>query len=118
MLIQARSPGHRFAADPQLWQAARQVAAALRSLPQVAADIRSPLGAGGHGLISADGRSALVTFTVAGNQDNADQTVAAAQRAVAAAQASHPGLRIAEAGDASVDRATNNIVGADFRRAE
>ena len=117
MLIQARSPGHRFAADPQLWQAARQVAAALRSLPQVAADIRSPLGAGGHGLISADGRSALVTFTVAGNQDNADQTVAAAQRAVAA-QASHPGLRIAEAGDASVDRATNNIVGADFRRAE
>ena len=118
VLIQGRSPGRSFATDPQLRQAARQVAAALRSLPQVAADVRSPLGAGGRGLISADGRSALVTFTVAGNQDNAAQTVAAAQRAVAAIQASHPGLRIAEAGDASVDRATNNIVDADFRRAE
>src|ERR1022692_4500417 len=118
VLIQARSPGGRFATAPRWRQAARQLAAALRSLPQVAADVRSPLGPGGRGLISADGRSALVTFTVAGNQDNADQTVAAAQRAVAAAAASHPGLRIAEAGEASVDRATSSIVDADFRRAE
>jgi putative drug exporter of the RND superfamily len=53
-----------FATDPQLRQAARQVVTALSALPHAAADITSPLGAGGHGLVSADGRSALVTFTV------------------------------------------------------
>jgi uncharacterized membrane protein YdfJ with MMPL/SSD domain len=37
---------------------------------------------------------------------------------VAAVQARDPGLRIAEAGQASVDRATNNTVSRDFRRAE
>ena len=118
VLIRARSAGRSFGTDPQMRQAARQVVAALRQLPKVAADIQSPLGASGHGLVSAGGRSALVTFTVAGNQNNADQTVAAAEKAVAAVQASHPGLRIAEAGDASVNRATNNIVSTDFRRAE
>ena len=91
----------------------------------MATSVQSPLApggtglaAGGHGLISRDGRSALVTFEVAGNADNADQIVAGAQRAVAAVQAAHPGLRIAEAGDASVGRAINDIVSADFRHAE
>jgi len=118
VLIQARPAGNTFANDPQLRLAARQVAAALGKLPKVAADVRSPLGAGGRGLVSPGGHSALVTFNVAGNQDNADQTVVAAQNAVAAVQARYPGLRIAEAGEASVDRATNNIVSTDFRRAE
>ena len=59
-----------------------------------------------------------MTFTVPGKPGNADQTVAAAQRAVAAVQARYPGLRIAEAGEASVSRATNDIVNADFRHAE
>ena len=94
------------------------MAAALRRMPSVAADVRAPLAPGGTGLISRDGRSALVTFTVAGNQNNTDQTVVSAERAVAATAARHPGLRIAEAGDASVDRATNNIVSAAFRHAE
>jgi putative drug exporter of the RND superfamily len=118
VLIQPRSGGPGYASDPQLRQAVAQVVAALRHLPRVAADIQSPLARGGQGLVSADGRSALVTFTVTGNQDNTDQTVVAAENAVAAVQARHPGLRIAEAGDASVDRATNNIVSSDFRRAE
>jgi RND superfamily putative drug exporter len=118
VLIQARSAGQTFAGNPQMRQAARQVAAALGQLPKVAADIRSPLGADAHGLVSPGGRSALVTFTVAGNQDNADQTVVAAEKAVAAIQARHPGLRIAEAGMASVDGATNNVVSSGFRRAE
>src|SRR5215475_10624102 len=98
---------------------------ALERIPRVATNVRSPLAPGGtalapggHGLISHDGRSALVTFDVAGNVDNAGQTVAGAERAVAAVQAAHPGLRIAEAGEASVDRAINHVVGDDFRHAE
>jgi RND superfamily putative drug exporter len=94
------------------------VTTALAGLPKAATDIRSPLASGGGTLISRDGRSALVTFNVAGSTGNADTTVAAAQRAVAAVQAAHPDLRVAEAGQASVDRAINHIVGADFRHAE
>src|SRR5215469_16821508 len=126
VLIQDRTGGLQVARDPQVLQAISQVAAGLRSVPQSAIDVRTPLAPGGralasggaHGLISRDGRSALVTFTVAGDPNNADKTVAPAERAVAAVQAQHRGLRIAEAGEASVGRATNSIVGADFRRAE
>ena len=123
VLIQTRA-GHTVASDPQARQAIRQVTVALQRMPGVATDIASPLApggglaAGGHGLISRDGRSALVTFEVAGNPDNADQIVTGAQRAVAAVQAAHPGLRIAEAGDASVDRAISNVGSDDFRHAE
>jgi RND superfamily putative drug exporter len=118
VLIQARASGRTVANDPELRQAARQVAAALTAVPAAAIDVRSPLTPGAHGMISRDGRSALVTFTVAGNPNNADQTVAAAERAVAAVQARHPGLLIGEAGQASVDRATNSIISSDFHHAE
>jgi putative drug exporter of the RND superfamily len=118
VLIQSRSPGRAFAADPELRQATSQVAAALRGLPRSAADIRSPLSPGGRSLVSADGRSALVTFTIPGNSGNEDQTVVPDLNAVAAAQARHPDLLIQEAGDASGDRAINGLVSSDFRKAE
>jgi RND superfamily putative drug exporter len=122
VLIQARpAPGgvtRAFSGDPQLRQATRQVVAALAAHPQDAANIRSPLSPGGRGLISSDGRSALVTFTVPGHQDQADRAVTADLSAVAAVQSRHPGLRIGEAGAASVNRATNRLIGKDFRKAE
>jgi RND superfamily putative drug exporter len=119
VLIQGRSASQTYAHDPQIREAVRQVVAALRSVPASAAGIQSPLtsqGLAGAGLIS--GRSALVTFNVAGNPDNDDQAVVPAMNAVAAVAAHHPGLKIEEAGDASLDRATNNITGQDFRKAE
>jgi RND superfamily putative drug exporter len=119
VLVQARAAaGHTVAGDPEIRQAIRQVTAALAAMPKVAADIQSPLTPGGHKLISRDGRSALIIFNVAGKTGNADQTVAAAQRAVASVQARHPDLRVAEAGQASVDRAINSVVSSDFRHAE
>ena len=120
VLIQARGsgPGHTFSTDPAMRRAARQVAAALAVLPHAARDIATPLGADHAGLVSADGRSALVTFSVPGQVSNEDQAVEPALRAVAAVQARHPGLLIAEAGDASADRAANAIVSHDFRQAE
>jgi putative drug exporter of the RND superfamily len=118
VLIQARAPGRTFASDPEMRQAAAQVAAALRGLPHAAADVRSPLSPGGSSLISANGRSALITFNIPGNSDNMDQTVVPDLNAVAAAQSRHPGLLIAEAGSASADRAINALTGSDFRRAE
>jgi putative drug exporter of the RND superfamily len=125
VLVQERASGRTIAADPQARAAIRQVTLTLERIPRVATNVQSPLAPGGtslaagaHGLISRDGRSALVTFEVAGNVNNADQIVAGAQRALAAVQAAHPGLRIAEAGEASVGRAINNVVSDDFRHAE
>ena len=116
VLIQSRGNG-TFGTDPQLRRATRQVVSALSALPrQTASDIRSPLSPHGGSLVSADGRSVLVTFNVTGS--NEDQAVLPALHAVAAVQASDPGLRIQEAGDASEDRIINALVSNDFRKAE
>ena len=121
VLIQARAPGNTFAGDASMRQAARQLVTALAALPRTAAGIGSPLTlTARHGdsrpLVSADGHSALVTFNVPGNVRSQDQAVAADQRAVAAVQARHPDLLIAETGDASISRAIDNSL--DFRQAE
>ena len=121
VLIQARAADRTFAADTSMRQAVREVVTALTALPKSATGIQSPLAAGaGHpgrsSLVSANGRSALVTFDVPGNVPNSDQAVAADQRAVAAVQAAHPGLIVAETGDASIARTIDNSL--NFRQAE
>src|SRR5246500_1423573 len=113
-LIRARGAGQSFGTDPELRQATKDVVTALRGVPRAATDIRSPYTSAGL----SSGRSALVTFNVAGNPDNDDQAVVPALNAVAAVQARPPGLTIAEAGDASLGRATNASVSQDFRKAE
>jgi putative drug exporter of the RND superfamily len=120
VLIQARgsSPGDTYAHSPQLRGTVADVVRALDRLPGTARDIRSPLSPGGRSLVSADGRTALVTFSVAGPHASADTSVARAQAAVARVQAAHPGLTVAEAGDASTDRAANTMMGKDFHKAE
>jgi putative drug exporter of the RND superfamily len=120
VLIQARhgGPGSTYAHDPALRGAVAEVVSALHRLPRAAADIRSPLSPGGQPLISADGRTALVTFQVAGPNASADSTVNADLAAVARVQASHPGLRVQEAGDASTDQAANTVMSRDFHKAE
>ena len=114
VLIQGRSASQTYGHDPEIKQAVREVVAALKALPAAAADIQSP--ATSRGLVS--GNSTLVTFDVAGKPDNDDKAVVPALNAVAAVQAHHPGLKIGEAGGASVDRAISNSTGNDFRKAE
>jgi RND superfamily putative drug exporter len=117
VLVQGRSvhgPGQTYASDPEMRQAVRDVVAALRSVPRSATGIQSPLTS--PGLVS--GHSALVTFNVAGKPANDDTAVVPALNAVAAVQAHHPGLKVEEAGGASVDRAIGSVTGNDFRKAE
>ena len=120
VLIQSRTPGplHAYATDPSMRQAARDVVTALRALPATAADIRSPFGAGGKDMISPGGKGVLIAFNVAGPHGSADATVVRALHAIAAIQARYPGLIVAEAGDASVDRAATAMMSQDFRKAE
>jgi RND superfamily putative drug exporter len=119
VLVQGRLPGQVYGSDPEIRQAVREVVAALKALPKSAADIQSPLTS--RGLVSAGpggGKSALVTFNVAGKPGNDDQAVVPALNAVAAVQAHHPGLKVEEAGGASVDRAVSKSTSQDFRKAE
>src|SRR5262245_9289431 len=118
VLIQAKNPGVSYPASAEMRHAAAEVAAALRALPRSAADIRSPGHGGGGGLIPADHRSVLVTFQVPGKVSKADAAVVPALHAVAAVQARHPDLWVAEAGDASTDRAATALISRDFRKAE
>jgi uncharacterized membrane protein YdfJ with MMPL/SSD domain len=81
-------------------------------------DIKSPLAAANAGLISKDGRSALLTFQITGDPDTAQDRVAPALAATAAVQSVHPQLTIGEFGDASANKAVNARIAADFRQAE
>jgi putative drug exporter of the RND superfamily len=114
VLVQSRIAGQTYGNDPEIREAVRQLVTALRGVPKAAADIQSPLSR--SGLVS--GRSALVTFNVAGKPGNDDQAVVPAMNAVTAVAAHHPGLKIEEAGGASLDRATGSITSQDFRKAE
>ena len=114
VLIRARSLAQTFGNDLEMRQATQAVVTTLSRLPHAAADIRSPFTTAGL----TSGNSALVTFSVAGNPDNDDNAVVPALNAVSAVQARYPGLTIAEAGDASLDRATGALVDQDFRQAE
>ncbi|MGN6796234.1 MAG: MMPL family transporter [Streptosporangiaceae bacterium] len=118
VLIQAKRSGTTYPASAEMRHAVAEVTAALRALPRSAADVRSPSGQGGDGLISANGRSVLVSFNVPGSAGKADGAVVPALRAVASVQAKHPDLRVAEAGDASSDRAATALISRDFRKAE
>src|SRR5215467_1030844 len=118
ILIQPKTAGSTYATDPSMRLATRAVVTALQTMPETAAHIRSPLGAGGSQLIAKGGRGVLITFQVAGKSANADTTVVRAMRAVSSVQARFGNLVIAEAGDASVDRAATAMMGQDFRKAE
>jgi len=116
VLIQATAPSATYATDPAMRAAASQVAAALAALPKDATGIRTPQSAGGQALVSKDGRSALVTFSVPGNVSDVGQAATTLQHAVAGVQAAHPDLRIAESGDASLTQAVNASL--NFGKAE
>ena len=95
---------------PAFAAAVRDLTGALRPLPQVER-LRS-------GAVSADGRSELVTFSIAGKADTADTRIQPVLDRVAAVQAAHPGFTFQEVGDASASRAANEVVTHDLHRAE
>jgi RND superfamily putative drug exporter len=86
--------------------------AAVADLRQALAGI-GPIGAP---VEAPDGRTTLVTFTLPGDPDTASDRVGPALDAVAAVQARHPGLYIAEAGDASFDKVLGDSLDAGLSR--
>jgi len=112
VLVQGR--GGLVAADPAFKAAAQDVVARLRITPHVR-DLVAP---GAPGTISRDGRSALVTFRVNGDEQAARDNVKPAIAATAAAQRSHPSVRMEQFGEASANNAIWEAMTSDFRRAE
>jgi RND superfamily putative drug exporter len=83
----------------------------------IAVNVASPLDPANADQISADGRSALVTFDVRGDPDSAGDRIDPIVAAVDEAKAEHPQLFIGEFGDASADNEISKTVGKDLERA-
>ncbi|MDP1848592.1 MAG: MMPL family transporter, partial [Solirubrobacteraceae bacterium] len=116
VLIQSK--GSTRIGDRAFTAAVQDVERRLRAVPHVD-KIQSPLADGNMGQRSRDGRSAVVTFEVADDDDDvALDRVEAALEATAAAQRAHPGLRIEQFGDASAGKALQESFDEDFQRAE
>jgi RND superfamily putative drug exporter len=115
VLVQAR--GDLRQGDPAFTAAITDVVARLERTPSVE-DVTSPLAKGNEGQLSRDGRSALVTFVIAGDDEAAEARVDGTLAATAAAQRAHPELRIEQFGDASAGKALSESFDEDFQRAE
>jgi len=102
---------------PAMSAAVRDLVARLRMLRTVS-EIRSPLSGTGATLRSHDGRSLLVTFTIAGDERQAQDNVDATLTATAATARAHPRVRVEEFGTASANKALNAAFGRDFHKAE
>ena len=79
-------------------------------------NVTGPYGADSAGQLSADRRSALVTFDVPG--DNAEDLVGPSLAAVAALDRENAGFRVEQFGEGSADKALSKAFEDDFKKAE
>jgi RND superfamily putative drug exporter len=116
VLIQARGSSPR-AEDASFRKAVADVERGIARNPNVT-DLSSPYEKGHAGQLSGDARSALVTFQIKGDADQAEKRVAPILKVVAATQRANPDLRVEEFGDASSSKALNKAYQDDFKKAE
>jgi uncharacterized membrane protein YdfJ with MMPL/SSD domain len=100
--------------DPAFQAAVGDVTDRLSKVPYVV-NVKSPLT--GASAVSADGHAALVDFEIAGDSTQAADRVDPTLAAVAAAQADHRALDIRQLGDASADKAINQVITDDLAKA-
>ena len=100
--------------DPEFQAAVTDVTDRLSKVPFVE-NVRSPLS--GDSEVSADGRAALVGFEIRGDSTEAKERVVPALAAVAAVQAAHPGLDVEQFGGASANKAVNETITEDLKKA-
>src|SRR3954452_18620743 len=100
--------------DPAFQAAVGDVMDRLSKVPYVE-NVKSPLA--GDSAVSADGHAALVDFEIAGGSTQAADRVDPTLAAVAAAHAAHPALDIRQLGDASANKAINQVITDDLAKA-
>ncbi len=89
---------------------------AIRGFPQVE-KLRSPLAPGNEGQVSADGHSALITFSPEGTYDEAVEYIDSVTAATAAVQKAHPDYLVVEAGSTSTGKALDELFSGQLARA-
>src|ERR1700709_1548135 len=107
--------GRMKSTDPPFAAAVGEATRELEGLPSVR-HVRSP-GAGG-GQVSEAGHSALIEFTIPGDDEEAQERVDASLAATAAVQKAHPDLRVEQFGDASASKAVESAFEEDLSKAE
>jgi uncharacterized membrane protein YdfJ with MMPL/SSD domain len=100
--------------DPAFRAAVEDVTARISKVKYVE-NVQSPLS--GDSDVSADGHAALVGFEIAGDSTEAKDRVDPTLAATAAAQAAHPALDIEQFGGASANKAINDVIGDDLKKA-
>ncbi|TDB76789.1 MMPL family transporter [Micromonospora sp. KC723] len=90
----------------------------VTSLRTVIDDVRSPFEPGGDRLVSADGRSALVSFQFDGVAGEVRTRYDAAVRTVNEVAGRHSRVLVAQAGDRSLAVAVDQGIQDDFKRSE
>jgi RND superfamily putative drug exporter len=103
--------------DPEYRAAVAGVVARLKATEHVQ-NVESPYGSNDPGVISADRRSALVQYELAGDEEQIADRIDAPTSAVEDEAKSHPGLRIEPYGDASIQQAVTDTEAEDFQKAE
>jgi uncharacterized membrane protein YdfJ with MMPL/SSD domain len=116
VLVQSKS-GDLKPTSPEFRSTVHGVVTAVGGYKTVS-KIESPYAPGNAGQLSKDGRSALVTFSVAGDSDLAKQRIGPIENAVKKVGAAHPGLRVEEFGDASASKSLEKAFSDDFAKAE
>jgi uncharacterized membrane protein YdfJ with MMPL/SSD domain len=101
--------------DPEFRQVVGTVVSRLEGTKHVR-NVESPYAEGNKGTLSEDGKSALVTFELPG--ENADERVDPALNTVSKLDEQEAGFRIEEFGGASADKALSEAFEDDFQKAE
>jgi RND superfamily putative drug exporter len=117
VLVQRRtSGGGPFADDASLRSATQDLVTTLNGIPGAVRGLHSPLDSSAQ--VSKDDRSGLVSFFVAGPNDQMSAHYRAVVAAIGKVTDRHPSVRLAQAGDRSLNDAVDNGVQHDFGRAE
>jgi uncharacterized membrane protein YdfJ with MMPL/SSD domain len=101
--------------DAEFRQTVQTVVARLEDTKHVR-NVQSPYAKDSQGTLSEDGKSALVTFDLHG--EDADERVDPALAAVAKLDKQQPSYRVEEFGGASADKALSEAFEEDFQKAE
>jgi uncharacterized membrane protein YdfJ with MMPL/SSD domain len=103
--------------SPQFKTTVDEVIRALNGSGQVA-HVASPFGPGGTGAVSADQRSALISFDLTGEATTAKKRIQPVLDGVAKVGGAHPGIQVEEFGEASFAKAYDDKLAADYTNAE
>jgi uncharacterized membrane protein YdfJ with MMPL/SSD domain len=102
--------------DPAFRAAIADVVGSVRPFTTIT-DLRSPLSSTHQDQVSADGRTALVEFTMKGNNTVATDNIPPITKATEAVAKRHPSVYIGEAGSISSGKALNEAFGKQLAQA-